>query len=213
MPGRTRNRRRNLDREVVAREALALVDGLGPEALTYRHLAERLGVGTMTLYTYARSRDELVRSVAALLLKETDTSAVPGEAWGETMRRVCNSQRAMAIRHPRAYSLLIGLPHDQSPILEHEMKVLRLHQPYGEAPGLPRGWLSILVSYTEGFLGRMTAAIIRAEDSATSEDSDPPILDPILEAELKALVDGDAFDRGLWAVLEGLRTLALAEGS
>jgi len=43
--------------------ALALVDADGPDALSMRALADRLGVGTMTLYGYFRSRDELLDAV------------------------------------------------------------------------------------------------------------------------------------------------------
>ncbi|MGA8118037.1 MAG: TetR family transcriptional regulator [Actinocatenispora sp.] len=49
--------------EQITTAALALVDSVGPGALTMRALAERLGVGTMTLYGYYRSRDELLDAV------------------------------------------------------------------------------------------------------------------------------------------------------
>jgi AcrR family transcriptional regulator len=44
----------------ITSEALALVDEAGVDALTMRALADRLGVGTMTVYGYFRSRDDLL---------------------------------------------------------------------------------------------------------------------------------------------------------
>ena len=205
MSGSARNKRGTLTHAAVVREALALVDELGPDALTYRRLAERLRVGTMTLYTYAHSREDLVKGVVALLLAETDNGVVAGEAWGETITRVVRSMRAMALRHPRAYPLLMGLSHVEPPISDYTLAVLRLHEPYGAAPALPPGSLSIVIAYTEGFLGRMTTALLDDGDAAGTKPTGLALLDPGLAAELTELVDGELFERGLSVILEGLR--------
>lgn len=49
--------------EQITAAALDLVDSVGPDALSMRALADRLDVGTMTLYGYFRSRDELLDAV------------------------------------------------------------------------------------------------------------------------------------------------------
>ena len=46
---------RSLSREEVAGAALELVDEVGLDGLSMRRLAQRVGVGTMTLYGYFRS--------------------------------------------------------------------------------------------------------------------------------------------------------------
>ena len=55
----TRNQKR-LDRDEVARAALAIADAEGIDGLSMRRLADELGIGTMTLYGYFRSKRELL---------------------------------------------------------------------------------------------------------------------------------------------------------
>jgi len=52
-----------LTAEMITTAALELMDADGPAAVSMRTLAQRLGVGTMTLYGYYRSRDELLDAV------------------------------------------------------------------------------------------------------------------------------------------------------
>lgn len=66
--GRRPGRPSLLTREGVARAAFELVDAEGPAALTIGRLAKVLGVGPMTIYGYAASKDEIVAMVADLLL-------------------------------------------------------------------------------------------------------------------------------------------------
>ena len=62
------NRHPHLNRDSIARAALALVDRDGSEALSLRKVAGELGVGTMTLYHYVPSREALVADIVALLV-------------------------------------------------------------------------------------------------------------------------------------------------
>ena len=52
-----------LDREDVIAAAVDLVSAEGPGALTMRRLADKVGVGTPTIYWHVGSRDELVAEV------------------------------------------------------------------------------------------------------------------------------------------------------
>lgn len=63
-----RGRRALLTRDQVARAAFDLVDAEGGAALTMSRLAAELGVGAMTLYGYAESKDEIVNMLPDLLL-------------------------------------------------------------------------------------------------------------------------------------------------
>jgi AcrR family transcriptional regulator len=67
----------SLSREEVARAALEIADAEGIEALSMRRLAGDLGVGTMTLYGYVRSKQELVD--AAVDAAAEDFEAAPPE--------------------------------------------------------------------------------------------------------------------------------------
>lgn len=54
----------------VAAAALELLDREGPEGLSMRRLADELGVGTMTLYGYFRTKHELLDAVLDLAIGE-----------------------------------------------------------------------------------------------------------------------------------------------
>lgn len=59
-----------LTRERVARAAFDLVDAEGVAALTIGRLAKELGVGPMTIYGYAESKDAIVSMLPDLLLEQ-----------------------------------------------------------------------------------------------------------------------------------------------
>ncbi|GAB2721005.1 TetR/AcrR family transcriptional regulator C-terminal domain-containing protein [Kitasatospora kifunensis] len=61
-----------LSREIIARAALEVVDASGPDGLTMRALAERLGVKAASLYNHVASKDELLDSLAELVNAEID---------------------------------------------------------------------------------------------------------------------------------------------
>ncbi|WP_293040480.1 TetR/AcrR family transcriptional regulator [Mycobacterium sp.] len=74
-PGSTRPARRPgrpplLSRDRLARAAFELVDREGVEALTIGRLARELGVGSMTIYGYAASKDAIVAMLPDLLLED-----------------------------------------------------------------------------------------------------------------------------------------------
>jgi AcrR family transcriptional regulator len=59
-PKRTRGPKPALTVEEIVRAAIQLADGGGIAGLSMRRVAERLGVGTMSLYTYVPSKAELL---------------------------------------------------------------------------------------------------------------------------------------------------------
>jgi len=63
-------RRPRLTREQLAATAMAIADSDGVDAVTMRRVAEELGAGTMTLYHYVRSKDELIALVIDHMMGE-----------------------------------------------------------------------------------------------------------------------------------------------
>src|ERR1700754_3557298 len=56
----TRGPKQRLDLDEIVRAAIEVADADGLSALSMRKVAERLGVGTMSLYTYVPGKAELV---------------------------------------------------------------------------------------------------------------------------------------------------------
>jgi len=98
-------------REIVA-EARQLLEAEGPEALTMRRLAERLGIRAPSLYKHLPNKETLEAAVIALGFEE---SAERFEAALATSRRrplaaLAAAYRAFALEHPHLYRLMTGGP-------------------------------------------------------------------------------------------------------
>ncbi len=81
-------------------------------SLSMRRVAEALGVGTMSLYTYVASRAELVEA----MLDSVHGEAVPRledikpADWREGLRRVAEVNWDMYLRHPWVLQIFTGRP-------------------------------------------------------------------------------------------------------
>lgn len=87
----------NVDRIVVA--ATRLADSEGIAALSMRRVADALGVGTMSLYTYVPGKGELLDLMVDAAYGDLDTDDRSG-AWRERLRRIAFANRALYVRHP-----------------------------------------------------------------------------------------------------------------
>ncbi len=96
---RPRRRARPLGRDLIAAEAMALVDAEGLEALSFRALARRLGCEAMSLYHYFPSKAHLVDALVDICISQTP---LPPEdlPFREQIRRLCLAYRDTALRHP-----------------------------------------------------------------------------------------------------------------
>jgi AcrR family transcriptional regulator len=96
-------------RERIVDEALRIVTHEGPEGVTIRALAQRLGLSAGSIYSHFKSKDELLQHVAAqgfeMLMKEAIGAVEvpdPREAMLEGGRRYL----AFAMHHPALYRLM-----------------------------------------------------------------------------------------------------------
>jgi AcrR family transcriptional regulator len=94
-------RRPRFTREEIASSAMRIADTEGFEALSMRRLATELGAGTMTLYHYVRTKDELLTLVCDEVMGEIVLA--PGEMpenWRDALTAIAMKTRAACIRHP-----------------------------------------------------------------------------------------------------------------
>lgn len=200
-------RHHHLSRESIARAALRLVDEEGSEALTLRRLAARLGVGATNLYTYHADRDAIVSDVVALLLSEVDLEMQRGTTWEECVLQVGHSLRAMALRHPRAFTFVAGTSYGDWPLEEHGRRVDALLLERGvPAESLPT-LASLLDSYATGFLSLETQELARTTAQA------PAFVGGSGSSALNAPDFDNAFREGLATIVAGIRARRLAPAS
>ena len=102
-------RRPRYTREEIAATALEIADADGFEAVSMRRVAAELGAGTMTLYHYVRTKDELIALMDDAIMGEV---LVPeGELsrdWRATLALVARRSRDALVRHPWAFEALHG---------------------------------------------------------------------------------------------------------
>ncbi len=80
--------------------AVETADEAGLEALSMRRVAERLGVGTMTLYTYIPGKEELIDLMLDSVYGEMDRPANPPAGWRTRLELVARENWRLARRHP-----------------------------------------------------------------------------------------------------------------
>ena len=85
-------------RESIARAALDLVDREGLDALSMRRLAAELEMGTMTLYGYFRTKEELLEAVVEEAAGWGRLPRLRG-GWEERLRALARGMRTALSRH------------------------------------------------------------------------------------------------------------------
>lgn len=116
----------NRRREWIVQAALDLIDRKGVDALTARAIARRLGLGTMTLYSYFAGLDDLKLAVirqAFCLLNQTCTNA---STLGTTAgwRGSAKAYLQFAIDHPNLYTLMFNRPLPQTETARGDLEAI-----------------------------------------------------------------------------------------
>ncbi len=88
-----------VNRDAIAREALAVLDEDGIDALSMRALADRLGIGTMTLYGYFRSKEELLDAAVGAAVDDFVAPRRTGR-FRDDARAVTLAVRDVLVKHP-----------------------------------------------------------------------------------------------------------------
>lgn len=96
-----------LNLERIVDEAIALLDAEGPEALSMRRLAARLGTSTMSTYHHVPDKQSLIEAVAERVMSQLEQP--PEEApWEEAVRRMATSFRRLTHDHPAVFRVLLS---------------------------------------------------------------------------------------------------------
>jgi AcrR family transcriptional regulator len=112
-------RQRSLGRDEIVAAAIALADADGPEAVTMKAVAERLGPYTpMALYRYVRSKEGLTDLMLDTVVAAVAVPDKPGPEWRADLRKLATDTREMIKRHPW-YAELV---HTRPPIGPNTMR-------------------------------------------------------------------------------------------
>jgi AcrR family transcriptional regulator len=212
-----------LSRAAIVREAIALLDAEGTEALSMRKLGARLNAGATSLYRHVASKDELMELALDEVAAEIAVPAIEGKGWRAAARETGGSFRAAAMRHPWLASVLgqAGLAYLGPNLMAVSERLAALFVTAGFPD--PSGAIDALLSYVIGmsiteaawlttvarsgeteaaFVARLLSAARQAAagyDNLSRAYTDPPDTDPAQAREAK-------FAGGLEIVLDGLAT-------
>jgi AcrR family transcriptional regulator len=96
----TRGPKPGLSVQLIVRAAIEVADADGLAALSMRRVAERLGVGAMSLYTYIPGKAELLDVMMdAVLAEEALSDAVTGD-WRARLELLARENWSLYQRHP-----------------------------------------------------------------------------------------------------------------
>ncbi|MCB2222728.1 MAG: TetR/AcrR family transcriptional regulator [Actinobacteria bacterium] len=139
----------SLSADQVVDAAIAIVDEVGLDGLSMAKIGARLGVGTMTLYSYVRDKEDLLDRMATSLF--VDLEVPPGRGL-ERLAEYFRSFRRIALAHPALTRLLAGGRVTIPAVFDHLENLLTELQHDGVGPEESvRSFFSCL-SYTIGFV-------------------------------------------------------------
>jgi AcrR family transcriptional regulator len=107
VPRRRRATRTQLDRDLITRVALEIVDREGVDSLSLRRLADALDVTPMSLYWHVADKAELLELVGERVLDEIELPVRAGD-WRSQLRDIHLAMFEAFLRHPNTTEILAG---------------------------------------------------------------------------------------------------------
>ncbi|HJV08225.1 MAG TPA: TetR/AcrR family transcriptional regulator, partial [Acidimicrobiales bacterium] len=195
----------DLSAELIYETALRIVDGEGLDALTMRHLAEEIGVATMSLYSHVSTKEDLLLGVVNQVTAEIGLPDAGTPPW-EALKGVTREFRRVALRHPNLVPLIMRQPptgYEGLRTLESALDALRRA---GIEPPLAAQAYRLSASFAIGFVSLECGGFFRPVDVEAGAQVAPIELSalPRVAEMLPHLAKWDAdaeFERGMDAVI------------
>lgn len=145
---------RTLDYDRIAAAAVEIADQDGLDAVSMRRLASELGVATMALYRYVRSKEDLLWLMTDVVVRDVEVPDAPDAGWRDIARASATQTRAVIRAHPWLVAagsrLPVGLTPARMAIVERLLRSL-------DAAGLDArtayAAMTTLTSFVWGFAG------------------------------------------------------------
>jgi AcrR family transcriptional regulator len=225
--GPKRGRKPKLTVDAVIAAAIELADEAGIAALSMRALAERLGVGTMTLYTHVPGKAELVDLMVDTVLGETARPEELPDAWRARLELVARENAALFHRHPWLLEVITFRPPMGPGVLAKYDFELRALEGVGLSDVEMDSVLTLVIGYVQSAVRvALEATLVEQRTGLTDEQwwqAQAPLLEQVIDAGRFPIADrvGTAaaiaygglwdpdhtFEFGLERVLDGIGVL------
>ena len=222
MAGDTSSRTRPrgfLSRELIIKEALALLDEHGPGALSMRRLANRLDVAPTALYTHVRGKADLLDGLIDQVYAGLTLEPGPSGDWTQQLTTLSQDVREHLLAHPAVVPYAIQQPGLGPHSLRLGEAIYNVLRPAGFSDQAVVGTVYALLTYILGFVA---LEIPRAGTTPQTSDEFvrrmwaffaalPPGVFPHtvqLAAQLARISTDDQFQFGIRTFIAGLNAQA-----
>ena len=213
-PGRAAAAVTPLSKERVLRQAVALADNEGIDALSMRRLGRELDAGAMSLYHHVRDKEALLDEMVDLVFAEIELPEARRD-WRAAMRARAVSAREALLRHPWAITLMESRATPGPSNLRHREAVSGSLRQAGFSVRMATHANWLLDSYVYGFALQETTLPFADADQLADMTQNvflpqlPPETYPYLnEAATELMQSGyhlaDEFTYGLDLILDAL---------
>jgi AcrR family transcriptional regulator len=223
----TRGRPAKLSVERIVEAAVAVADDEGLPALSMRRVAERLGVGTMSLYTHVPGKEELLDVMLDAVYAEATGPLPATEGWRAALERVARDDWALYQRHPWVLQVNRSRPLLGPNVIAKYERDLRTIDGIGLDDVEMDSVISLVTAHTESAARRAVEAVLTERRTGQTDaewwEATAPLLERVLDARrfpvasrvgTAAGVAHDAasspehdFEFGLARVLDGIEAL------
>jgi len=97
-----------LSREKIAAAAIAIADEEGIASVSMRRIAQELGVGTMSLYYYVRTKGDLIAAMDDAIMAEVVAPSLPTN-WRAALVAIATRTRDALMRHSWALHSMLSV--------------------------------------------------------------------------------------------------------
>ncbi|SEL59900.1 TetR/AcrR family transcriptional regulator [Streptacidiphilus jiangxiensis] len=209
----------SLSVESVVGAAIALADAEGLESVSMRRIASELSVGTMSLYRYVETKDDLLDLMIDQVMGEGERPPRDRD-WRVELRGIALRYRALVLRHPWVLGVSASRPPLGPNVMDNSERMLAAMDGQGLGIDATAGFGWTVMAYVRGFVMGEIAEAETIRRTGVTEDEYRRTVGPYLmgvlaegrhplmarfvhEADDHPDVD-QAFTSGLDTVLDGL---------
>jgi AcrR family transcriptional regulator len=172
-----------LNRKLVVRAAIQVIEREGAKALSMRAVANELGAGVMSLYNHVPNKDALIGAIAEYVMDQLE---IPGDIasgdgaddWKVAARALVRAFRNAAHDYPRSMSIVLTHKIDFPVGYRATERALQIADHAGFDGKTCVNIMRALVTYALGAQVREAGKARMLQDSPNGSTAPPPELDP-----------------------------------
>lgn len=198
-------RKSRLSREAIGAAALAIADREGFDAVSMRRVAQELGVGTMSLYYYVKTKDDLVAVMDDALMAEALVPSLPKD-WRRAMIEIAMRTHGVLVRHPWALVAMLSAPPGLN-AMRHMEQCLEALAGTAMTKKQKVTLLAVVDDFVFGHALRQASAATAVDETFAARQLASGAFPRLVETFGKGRIDAqkDRFERGLRALLQQFR--------